>query len=196
VPDSGKEKLRMKGFLIGVLVGVVLLAGSVYYYFVSGTAPAAVADPPMLMEKKMASRSLNAHIDKANIPPPPIQSTEANYVAAAKLYKDQCAGCHGLPGEPAPKIADNMYPHAPLLFKGKGVTDDSPQESYWKIKNGIRLTGMPAFTGILDETQTWQLALLVANADKIPESAKKELAPGPLPVTSMPMPPEMVPKAK
>ena len=186
----------MRGFLIGVLVGIVLLAGGFYYYFASGAAPAAVSDPPIFMEKKLASRSLNAHIDKANIPPPPIQPTEENYVAAAKLYKDQCAGCHGLPDQPAPKIADNLYPHAPLLFKGKGVTDDPPQESYWKIRYGVRLTGMPTFTGVLDDTQTWQLALLVANADKIQASAKKELAPGPLPVTSMPMPPESAPKSK
>src|SRR4029079_14599513 len=49
VPNSViEENLRMKGFLIGVLIGVLLIAGSVYYYFVSGTAPAAVADPPML----------------------------------------------------------------------------------------------------------------------------------------------------
>jgi hypothetical protein len=36
----------MRGFVIGVLVGGLLIAGGLYYYFVSGTAPAAVADPP------------------------------------------------------------------------------------------------------------------------------------------------------
>ena len=55
----------MKGFLIGVLLGAVLFAGGIYYYFVSGMAPAAVADPPMMMERKMANRSLDAHIDTA-----------------------------------------------------------------------------------------------------------------------------------
>jgi thiosulfate dehydrogenase len=192
-----EEKLRMKGFLIGVLVGIVLIAGGAYYYFASGTAPAAVADPPMLMERKMANKSLNAHIEKANIPAPPIQTNEDNFVAAAKLYKDQCAGCHGLPDQPPPAIAGNMFPDATLMFKGKGVTDDPPQESYWKIKNGIRLTGMPTFKGILDDTQMWQLALLVANADKLPDSAKGQLAPGPLPVATMPPPPPgSAPKSK
>jgi len=77
-----------------------------------------------------------------------------------------------------------------LMFKGKGVTDDPPQESYWKIVNGIRLTGMPAFKGVLNDTQIWQLALLVANADKLPDSAKKvfvpEAAPAPPPAASTP----------
>jgi thiosulfate dehydrogenase len=167
----------MRGFVFGVLVGVLLLAGGVYYYFVSGMAPVATADPPMPMETKMANRSLDAHIEKANVPAPPIQTSEDNFMAAAKSYKDNCAVCHGLPDQTPPAIADNMYPHATLMFKGKGVTDDPPQESYWKIVHGIRLTGMPSFKGVLNDTQIWQLALLVANADKVPSSAKQLLVP-------------------
>jgi thiosulfate dehydrogenase len=184
----------MRGFVFGVLVGVLLLAGGIYYYFVSGMAPLAAGDPPMMFERKMANRSLDAHIDKANVPSPPIQPSEDNYVAAAKLYKDQCAGCHGLPDVPPPAIAGSMYPEATLMFKGKGVTDDPPQVSYWKVKNGIRLSGMPAFKAALNDTQMWQLALLVANADKIPDSAKKVLAPEPPPPPVNPAMPPPVPR--
>ena len=70
-----------------------------------------------------------------------------------------------------------MYPHPTLLFKGKGVTDDPPQESYWKAANGIRLSGMPNFKGVLTDTELWRLAQLVAHANEIPDSAKKVLAP-------------------
>lgn len=182
----------MKGFVVGVLVGVLLLAGGVYYYFVSGAAPAAVADPSMPMEHKLASKSLDAHIEKANIPAPPIQANEEAYVAGAKVYRDDCAGCHGLPNLPAPTLSNNFFPHAPLLFKGKGVTDDPAQESYWKVKNGIRLTGMPTFKDILDDTQMWQVALLVANADKLPDSAKALL----VPESATPPMPVAAPKAK
>jgi len=47
-----------------------------------------------------------------------------------------------------------------------GVTDDPPGETYWKVANGIRLTGMPSYKGILSETEMWQVSLLLANADK------------------------------
>jgi thiosulfate dehydrogenase len=174
----------MKAFVVGVIVGAALIAGGIYYYFVSGMAPAAVADPPMVMERKLANRSLDAHIEKANVPAPPIQLSEDNYVAAAKLYKDNCAVCHGLPNQTPPAIAGNFFPDATLMFKGKGVTDDPPQVSYWKVKNGIRLTGMPTFKGVLDDTQMWQLALFVANADKLPDSAKMVLAPPPPPAAA------------
>jgi mono/diheme cytochrome c family protein len=68
-----------------------------------------------------------------------------------------------------------MYPRPPQLFQGKGVTDDEPGETYWKIFNGIRLTGMPGFSKTLSETQMWQMALLLANADKLPPAAKAAL---------------------
>ena len=62
------------------------------------------------------------------------------------------------------------------------MTDDPPGESYWKVANGIRLTGMPGFTDSLSQTQMWQVSLLVAHADKLPDSVKSALyRPTPLP---------------
>jgi thiosulfate dehydrogenase len=105
----------------------------------------------------------------------PIQANDASYVAGAELYKSNCGVCHGVPLSPKTTIATGMYPRPPQLFQGKGVTDDEPGETYWKIFNGIRLTGMPGFSKSLSETQMWQVALLLANADKLPDAAKATL---------------------
>ena len=65
-----------------------------------------------------------------------------------------------------------MYPRAPQLWKkhGKGnvvgVSDDEPGETYWKVKNGIRLTGMPSFRHTLSEEQMWDVTLLLKAADQ------------------------------
>src|SRR5438132_1119647 len=71
-------------------------------------------------------------------------------------------------------------------------------ESYWKVENGIRLSGMPRFNGQLTEKQIWQVTVLVKNADKIPESVKKELAAGASTPMEMAMPenPAAKPKKK
>jgi thiosulfate dehydrogenase len=167
----------IKGFLVGLLVGVLLLTGGVYFYFASGRAPVATADPPMPFEKRMANKALDAHIEKQNVPPSPVPADEQNLLAGAKVYKEQCAMCHGLPEQNPPAIADSMFPHATLMFKGKGVTDDPPSDNYWKAVNGIRLSGMPSFKGALTDTQLWQVALLVTHANELPDSAKKVLAP-------------------
>lgn len=41
---------------------------------------------------------------------------------------------------------------------------------------GIRLTGMPGFNQSLSETQMWQISLMLANADKLPNSVTAVLA--------------------
>ncbi|MDQ2842367.1 MAG: hypothetical protein M3Y72_15250 [Acidobacteriota bacterium] len=48
------------------------------------------------------------------------------------------------------------------------MTDDPVGETYWKIANGIRLTGMPGYTGALTDKEMWQISLMLANADKLP----------------------------
>jgi hypothetical protein len=62
-------------------------------------------------------------------------------------------------------------------MEGMGVTDDPAQETYWKVSGGIRMTGMPGFDKTLSTTEMWQVSLLLANADKLPQSAKDVLMP-------------------
>ncbi|HKB98875.1 MAG TPA: cytochrome c [Terriglobales bacterium] len=162
-------------FVIGLLLGLLLVPFGAYLYVAGGSAPVATTDSDIPFESFFAHKALNARIKKEMPKNVPIQANEANYLAGADLYKQHCAVCHGLPLAPKSAIATGMYPHPPLLFEGKGVTDDEPGESYWKILNGIRLSGMPGFSKSLSETQMWQMALLVANADKLPPSVKTVL---------------------
>jgi mono/diheme cytochrome c family protein len=69
-----------------------------------------------------------------------------------------------------------MYPRPPKLLEGKGVTDDEPGESYWKVAHGIRLTGMPGFGKSLSEMEMWQVSFLVAQADKLPKAVRDDLS--------------------
>jgi thiosulfate dehydrogenase len=162
-------------FIVGLLLGLALVPFGAYLYFTGGSAPVATTDSDMPFERFFAKKALHARIAKDMPKSVPIQTNEANYLAGAELYKQHCAVCHGLPLTPKTAIAAGMYPAPPLLLEGKGVTDDPPGESYWKIFNGMRLTGMPGFSKSLSETQMWQLAILLANADKLPSSAKTAL---------------------
>ena len=80
-----------------------------------------------------------------------------------------------------------MYPHAPQLWvahkKGgtgptvTGVSGDSVGETYWKVANGIRLSGMPAYSSMLTDTEIWQVSVLLKNADQpLPDPVEKILA--------------------
>lgn len=168
-------------FLVGLLLGLLIVPFGLYLYLTGGSVPVSTSDSDLPFENYFAHKALNARIAKDMPKTVPIQPSEANYLAGADLYKQHCAVCHGLPLTPKSAIATGMYPHPPVLLEGKGVTDDEPGESYWKIFNGIRLSGMPGFNKSLTETQMWQIALLIANADKLPASAKASLVAPPAP---------------
>jgi len=155
--------------VVGVILGAIAVVLGVYLYFATGQAPVATSAPPMPFEKKLAHQALNARVVREMQKNVPLQPDEANLAAGAKVYREHCAVCHGLPAQKESLIAAGMYPHPPKLLEGKGVTDDEPGESYWKVANGIRLTGMPGFRPALSETQMWQVSLLVAHADKLPQ---------------------------
>jgi mono/diheme cytochrome c family protein len=57
------------------------------------------------------------------------------------------------------------------------VTDDAEGVTYWKVTNGIRLSGMPGFASTLSDTQRWQVTMLVAHADKISGAVQAALKP-------------------
>lgn len=166
----------MRAFIWGVIFGVFAIAAGAYFYFAGGHAPVATTDPDMPFESMLAHKALGARIAKEMPKSVPIQGDEPNLLAGAALYREHCAVCHGLPAQAKTAIAVGMYPHPPKLLEGKGVTDDEPGETYWKVANGIRLTGMPGFRPTLSELQMWQVSLMVAQADKLPTSVAYALA--------------------
>ncbi len=167
----------LRGVVIGFVLAAVILGGGLYYYFASGMAPVATADPEMPFERMLAHMALDAHIQKQAKGEPPVSADEAAYLGGADVYKQHCASCHGLPGQTPTDYSTTMYPDPPQLFRGKGVTDDPAAETYWKTANGIRLTGMPGFKSKLTETQMWQVSQLLAHANEISDPVKKILVP-------------------
>jgi thiosulfate dehydrogenase len=166
-----------KAAFCGFVAAMVLLVAVAYGYFGLGLAPVATASPPMPFERFLANHALHAALAKAVAVPSPVPASEPNLMAGATVYRANCAVCHGLPGVAITPIAKGMFPKAPQLFQGTGVTDDPVGESFWKVQNGIRLSGMPAFRDSLTDEQMWQVSQLVALADKLPDSVKGELKP-------------------
>ena len=159
----------MKGFILGVIVTLLVIAIGTYVYFGTGMAPVATAAQAMPFEKRLANMALHARVEKEMPKQVPIQPDETNLMAGAHIYVEHCSICHGLPEKPQDPIGAGEFPKPPHLFKGHGVTDDPPGETYWKVANGIRLTGMPAFNKHLSETEMWQVSLMLAT-EKLPAS--------------------------
>lgn len=164
-----------RALILGILLGILLVGAGVYLYFSTGSAPVAVTAAPMPFERKFARMGFHAYLNKLPHTEPQVPADEPNYLAGAQIYKQNCAVCHGLPGEPKTNIAEGMAPDPPQLFHGTGVTDDEPWETYWTVANGVRMTGMPGFKPRLTDTQLWQVTILLKNADKISATVKSAL---------------------
>lgn len=186
----------LRGLLLGIVLGFVLVALGLYLYFSTGQAPVTTKSPEMPFEHKLAHMALHAYLDKMPHPKSQVPEDEHSFLEGVKVYKENCAVCHGLPGEPETSIAKGMFPRPPQLFRGTGVTDDETWETYWKVDGGIRMTGMPGFRETLGENRMWQVSVLLKNADKIPPAVKAELlSPVGAPPAAAPAAPAAAPAA-
>lgn len=105
----------------------------------------------------------------------PVPLSDANLLGGLKLYKQNCAICHGTAKGDASQsnIAKGLYQKTPQLAT-RGVEDDPEGVTYWKIKHGIRLTGMPAFGRTLSDKELWQVALFLKYMDHLPTNVEQK----------------------
>lgn len=161
----------MGRILLGLVVGIVLAPLACLGWFRFGHVPVAVADKPLPYEHQLVHIPLEARIGREMTKTPPVQVDEGALLAGAHVYEEQCAVCHGFHGKPS-RVGGRMFPVAPQLWEKHpgtnivGVSDDPPGETQWKVANGIRLSGMPAYKSTLTATEIWQVSLLLSNADK------------------------------
>jgi len=178
------EVSPMFRILFGIILGLLVLPVAAFVWFHHGHPPVAVTDKPFPYERQITSIPLNARIDAEAPKTVPVEANEATFVAGAHIYRQHCAFCHGVSGVPS-QVGKHMFPDAPPLWEKHhgdvvGVSDDPPGETYWKVANGIRLTGMPGYKQVLSETEMWQVSVLLANADKPLPPAALELLKQPL----------------
>ncbi|MGI8771433.1 MAG: c-type cytochrome [Acidobacteriaceae bacterium] len=160
----------MRGFLLGLIIGIIAVPLGAFFYLHYGHPPVAVADPSFPLERQIVDVPLQRRIDQEAPSHSPIEPSETNLLLGAQIYRDRCSGCHGFYGQASP-FGKYLFPQPPQLWAPHGngvvgVSDDPPGNTYWVVKNGIRLSGMPEFRNDLNETQIWQVALLLSSANK------------------------------
>jgi len=165
----------LKGIFLGVAltIGVALIGA--YSLVQSGLIPANADAKPGWLETWMASTSLDATLGHAAPKEQnPVGLTDQNLLDGVHLFAQNCAVCHGSAkgDKSASPIAKGLY-QKPPQFGSDGVEDDPEGDSFWKIKHGIRLTGMPSFGNTLKDSEIWTLALFLKHMDKLPPAVQQ-----------------------
>ena len=154
--------------LIAALL-VVLGAGAVIYagmYDVAATSPHSRLTSWLLETAR--SRSIKAQA--AAVQAPPGLDDPAKVLIGVEHYAAHCAVCHGAPGVPKGDIARGLYPPPPDLAKTARLYN--PAELFWIVKNGIKMTGMPAWSDHSDD----ELWATVAFLEKLPGMSEQDYA--------------------
>lgn len=84
-------------------------------------------------------------------------------------FREMCVGCHGGPDIEQSEIAKGLYPNPSML--SKAAKDWTPQQLFWITKNGLKMTGMPAFGITHTDDMIWAI---VAFTKKLPTLTKEQ----------------------
>jgi mono/diheme cytochrome c family protein len=148
-----------------VVVGLAVLVGGFFLWLGSAGGFSARAKPTGIeafLARTMRSLALPSRASHRKNPYPP---TPAALVTAGEHFAAHCAICHNNNGDGKTMFGENLYPHPPDL-RGFTTQDKSDGDLYYTIRNGIRLSGMPAFP---DDSprQTWELVNFIRHLPKI-----------------------------
>jgi len=113
---------------------------------------------PGRTETFLARKSRHFLIQRASgrIDPPALMDTQASLTKGDDLFGTDCSECHGDSGRKPTDAGRWMYPRASDLGSPE-VQRYSDRELFWIIKNGIRLSGMPAFGKVESDEHIWNL---------------------------------------
>jgi mono/diheme cytochrome c family protein len=102
----------------------------------------------------------------------PIMPSTENLRAGMEHFSDHCATCHGNDGGGQTLFGKGLYPKPPDM-RAAGTQNKSDGELYYTIENGVRLSGMPAFSEAHTAAQTWRLVLFIRH---LPQITAEELS--------------------
>jgi predicted CXXCH cytochrome family protein len=147
--------------LIVLLAGVALAAG-VGRSVLTGLSSA--RNEPSVAEGFIATWLLHESVPAAaKIMVNPLGGDPANIVAGRDLFRQKCEACHGYDGNGKTDIGAGEYPRPPELQANIAAMPDG--EVFYHIRNGIRNTGMPAWS--MPDGQVWQLVTYLRHLPKV-----------------------------
>ena len=153
-------------FLVGLLVAAVLATGA---YNVAATST------PSKAEARLATWALNRSVARhATTTHNPLPGSPATWRAGLAHYKENCVVCHGAPGVDAAELGQGLNPAAPDLTLPR-IQARPDGELFWIVSNGIRTTGMPAFSPTHKPEEIWQIVSFVRHLEGLTADEQKAL---------------------
>lgn len=161
--------MRVRIWVIGAALAAI--AGAAFVAF--GGYNVAADEPHWKLTSSLMQmvRERSIAVRSADIVVPPLDD-EAQVRTGAGNYDAMCAGCHLRPGEEDSELRAGLYPQPPDLAR-HGVHD--PATAFWVIKHGIRMSGMPAWGGHLEDEYIWGLVAFMERLADMSAASYRDL---------------------
>lgn len=159
------------GFFRSALVVIIVIVVAVAAYAYSGAYNVSAIPPHGVFADwflhTAMERSVERHAEDVEVPD---LDEEALVEKGLEEYDEECVACHGAPGVEPADLAKGLRPEAPELAH-EGVEEWTSGELFWIVKNGIRMTGMPAWGPTHEDRELWAI---VAFMRRLPEMSASE----------------------
>jgi len=151
-----------------VLVALTLVAAAGFIY--SGAYDVAASEPDSALTRWVLITARDRSIDRraAAITVPSLSDPQL-IQEGFEHYHEMCTGCHLAPSIYNSEIREGLNPQPPIL--AKLVPKSSPARLFWVIKNGVKMTAMPAWGGSHSDQMIWAI---VAFLERLPNMTSEE----------------------
>jgi mono/diheme cytochrome c family protein len=152
----------MKTIVLTLIIAFIIIAGSILIYISSGAYDISQLSQHNSLTKWMIKTTTHNSINKRikDIQAPPMNDSDA-IVIGFLHYNEMCVACHGAPGVKPWEMAEGLYPKPPEFAKSKHLPESA--EAFWIIKDGIKMTSMPAYAPTHDDKKIWAITDFLVN---------------------------------
>lgn len=156
--------------LSGVVITIIILIAAFMLFIYSGWYNVSAMNEESGLMKWVFRTTKNNSIESriGNIVVPDLNDN-LKIKEGFEHYKAMCESCHGAPGKEETELSKGLNPPAPYLVDEAKETD--ARELFWVTKNGIRMTGMPAWGKTHTDDQIWNI---VAFMKKLPDMSAED----------------------
>jgi mono/diheme cytochrome c family protein len=97
----------------------------------------------------------------------PLPASHETLAAGMNIYRNNCAGCHGVPSQPSRWGMRGFSPPVPQFGDRPSKLTDS--EMFVVIKHGLKNSGMAGWEVLLPDQDIWRVATFLSRLSDLPQ---------------------------
>ena len=164
----------MKTILITLLLAALLLVAGALVFIRSGLYDISALTPHGTVTTWIMETTTQSSVERrAGEIDVPDLGDDSLVLAGVDDFEQMCAQCHGRPGRERTAVGQGLNPSPPDL--AESANELTPEELFWVTKNGIKMTGMPAWGGTHKDEALWPVVALMASLPQLDAAAYEGL---------------------